>query len=345
MKLRWGIIGAGMIARELADGVIGSETGVLQAVASRSQAKAEAFAKEYHIPVAHGSYEAMLADASVDAVYIATPHPMHKEWSIKAAKAKKHILCEKPSGINRAETVEMIEAAKANDVFWMEAFMYRCHPQMAMLRKLIAGGEIGDVQVIRASFAFDATPGGLVGRAFENDLAGGGILDVGCYPVSVSRLIAGAAHGKSFEEPEVVKGVAMLGPTGVDHYALATLRFPGGILAELSTGVGLNMHQDQTVKIFGSKGSLFLADPWCPSRWNRNPVPIVLRRHADNTETTILVDAPKDLYAYEADMVGDHIADRQSPAMSWDDTLGNMDVLDLWRAEIGLVYDREKTRR
>ena len=340
-KLRWGIIGAGHIAKDLADGVNESETGTLLAVASREQSKADAFGDTYGIPRRYGSYQKLLDDPDVDAIYIATPHPMHIEWAIKGAQAGKHLLVEKPIGMNRFETMAILEAARVNDVFLMEAFMYRCHPQTFKLREMLANGVIGQVQHIRASFAYDATRGGLVGRAFENDLGGGGILDVGCYPASAARMIAGAAFGKPFAEPIDVKGVGHVGPTGVDHYAIASLRFPGDILAEVSTGVGLHMHEDQTIKIYGSKGTIFVPDPWCPSRYDRNPVKILVKMHGEETERTVLVDAPKDLYSYEADMVGGHIDQRQAPAMPWDDTLGNVTVLDKWRAEVGVVYDME----
>jgi len=347
MRINWGIIGAGHIAREFADGVLGSETGRLLGVASRKSDKARDFAAEYGAPRSYGGYQALLDDPQIEAVYIATPHPVHAEWAIKAAEAKKHLLVEKPMGINRFETMAMIAAARANDVFLMEAFMYRCHPQTKRLHELIASGLIGEVQLIRASFAYDATGGKterdqLTGRAFENDLAGGGILDVGCYPVSAARLIAGAAAGRWYDEPTEVKGVGHLGPTGVDHFAIASLKFPCGAVAELSTGVGLNLHREQTIQVWGTTGTLLVPDPWCPSRYNRDPTQIRVRLQGESEDRIILVDAPHDLYSYEADMVGRHLAERQAPVMTWDDSMGNIGVLDRWRAELGLVYESEK---
>ncbi|MCX7934044.1 MAG: aldo/keto reductase [Planctomycetota bacterium] len=340
-KLRWGIIGTGLIAKEFADGVRDSTTGVLLAVGSRQQETAEKFGDAYGIARRYGSYEALLADPEVEAVYISTPHPMHAEWAIKAAEAGKHILVEKPLGLNYAEAVAMIDAAQERDVFLMEAFMYRCHPQIKKLAELIRAGAIGEIQLIRASFAYRAQfdP---ASRFFNNDLGGGGILDVGCYPVSLARLIAGVARGKPFAEPIEVKGCGHLGQTGVDEYAAAVLRFPGDIIAEVSAGVGINMHDVQIAEIFGTDGKITLPNPWIPSRWDRQPVPIFLKRHADNAVQTILVEAPLDLYTYEADEVARHIERRQAPAMPWDDSLGNMRTLDRWRQEIGLVYDQEK---
>jgi len=340
-RLQWGIIGTGKIARELADGVKGSDTGELLAVGSRAQATADQFGKEYAVPRCYGSYEGLLADGDVEAVYIAVPHPMHAEWAIKAAEAGKHILVEKPIGMNWHEAMAMIDTARARDVFLMEAFMYRCHPQMARLIELIRGGAVGEVRLIQASFSYHSNAGP-ENRAFAQALGGGGILDVGCYPVSVSRLIAGAAAGKPFEEPVDVKGCGHLGPTGVDYWAIASLRFPGDIVAQLTTGVQLNTHAENIVRVFGSDGKITVPDPWTPSRWNRDPVRLTLQRHGETQPQEILVDAPKDLYTYEADTVAENIPRRQAPAMSWDDTLGNMRVLDRWRKEIGLIYDIER---
>ena len=135
--LNWGIISTGRIAGAFAAGLKHSETGKPVAVASRDKDKAQEFAAKYNVPKAYGSYEELLADDSVEAVYIATPHPFHAEWAIKAAEAKKHILCEKPIGINHAEAMAIVEAAAENDVFLMEAFMYRCHPQTQKLVELL----------------------------------------------------------------------------------------------------------------------------------------------------------------------------------------------------------------
>jgi aryl-alcohol dehydrogenase-like predicted oxidoreductase len=139
--------------------------------------------------------------------------------------------------------------------------------------------------------------------------------------------------------------VAHLGRTGIDEYTAAVLRFPGDIVAEVSTGIGLNMHEAQTVEVFGTEGRIFVGDPWCPSRWNLNPLRILLKRHDETMPREILVDCPRDLYTCEADMVAGHIAARQAPAMTWDDTIGNMETLDRWRQEVGLVYDQERPER
>jgi predicted dehydrogenase/aryl-alcohol dehydrogenase-like predicted oxidoreductase len=342
-KLGWGIVGAGFIARELADGINASELSELLAIASRDPAKSGAFGDEFTIPRRYGSYQAMLDDADVDAVYIAIPHPMHAEWAIKAIEAGKHLLVEKPLAVNAADAKAMIDHAEKHDVFLMEAFMYRCHPQMDALRRLLEEGVIGEIGMVRASFSYGA-PFDPDVRAYHNDLAGGGIADVGCYPVSIARLIAGAVQGKPFLDPTEVKAMAHLCQTGVDAYAAAILRFDGDLLAEVSCGVGLRMMNAATVEIWGSDGRIFLPDPWCPSRYNRDPVRVEVEHYRDGDRSVVL-DCPLDLYTYECDMVATHIEARQAPAMSWDDTIGNMETLDRWRADVGLVYEQETPAR
>ena len=338
--LNWGIIGAGGIAKTFAKGLAASRTGKLLAIASRSQEKAEKFGQDFNVPRRYGSYEALLADKEINAVYLCTPHPHHAEWAIKAAAAKKHILCEKPMGLNWAQAMAIVEAARANDVFLMEAFMYRCHPQIAKLVELLRQKAIGNVRMIQATFSFQAgfNP---TGRLFANELGGGGILDVGCYCTSMARLVAGVALGKEIAEPLEVKGSGHLGQTGADEWAAAVLKFPGGIVAQLATGVSLN--QDNGVRIFGSEGSIAIPSPWIPAR-EGGSVKIVVNKKGQAQPQEIAVESTQHLYGIEADVVARYIDQRQAafPAMTWDDTLGNMRTLDLWRQSIGLVYEQEK---
>lgn len=336
-KLGWGIIGTGAIAHTFAKGLAGSKKCGLIAVGSRARESAEKFAGEFKIKKAYGSYAELLADKDVEAVYISTPHPMHSEWAIKAAKAKKHILCEKPIGINYPEALAIIEAAHENDVFLMEAFMYRCHPQTRKLVELLKQKAIGDVRVIHASFSFHAGFNA-ESRLFKNSLAGGGILDVGCYCVSMARLIAGAANGRDFMEPLEIKGVARIGPTGVDEYASAVMKFPGDIIAAVSTGVAVS--QENAVRIFGSAGDIFIPSPWfC----GQHGIGAEIFLNTEGKQEKIIIE-DEGLYSAEADMVADNIAKRKapSPAMSPADTAGNMHACDLWRISAGCIYDMEK---
>jgi predicted dehydrogenase/aryl-alcohol dehydrogenase-like predicted oxidoreductase len=345
-RLAWGILGTGAIARLFAGGVRESRTGELVAVGSRTREAAERFGDEWDIPRRHASYEALLADDRVEAVYVATPHPFHAEWAIKAAEAGKHILCEKPLGLNHAEAMAIVEAAREHGVFLMEGFMYRCHPQTARLVELLRERAIGDVRLVQATFAFD-TPFKAERRVYSNALGGGGILDVGCYCVSLARLVAGVAAGQGsgeVAEPEQVTGAGKLNEqTGVDEYALATLKFPGGILAPLATGVRVRM--ENAVRIYGSEGEIVLPSPWLPGRDGELPR-IVVRRHGEEPRELVVESAVgrHALYAMEADTVAAHLDARQAafPAPTWEDTLGNMRALDAWREAIGLVYEAER---
>jgi predicted dehydrogenase len=338
-KLRWGLLGTGNIARKFAQGVAHSRTGQVVAAGSRSQAKADAIGDELGIPRRHATYEALLADADVDAVYISTPHPMHAEWAIKAAEAGKHVLCEKPLTMNHAEAAAVVEAARRSDVFLMEAFMYRCSPQTARLIELVRGGAVGEVRMIRATFSFRC-PYDPEGRLLNKSLGGGGIMDVGCYTVSMARLIAGVAAGKDFAEPSELEAFGRIGATGVDEWAVAILRFPGDILACLSSGVQLN--QDNAVCVFGSEGHIVVPWPWAPAR-EGGATHIRVFKNGRPEPEEIVVETSDWLYGLEADTVAANISRRQapSPAMSWDDSLGNMKTLDRWREAIGLTYEAD----
>jgi len=340
-QLHWGILGTGGIAATFARGLAETETGELVAVGSRTQESAERFGDEHNVLRRHGRYESLLADDGVEAVYIATPHPMHAEWAIKAAEAGKHILCEKPIGLNQAEAMAIVAAAQEHDVFLMEAFMYRCHPQTAKLVELVREGAIGEVRLIQAAFSFNAGES-WESRTLKHELGGGGILDVGCYCTSMARLVAGAAVGKAFDDPVEFKAVGKIGDESrVDEWAAASLKFPSGIVAELATGVRVN--QENVVWVYGSKGRILVPWPWIPGREGQATNILLYREGAAEPEEMV-IEPPGWLYALEADTVARHIDDRQAapPAMTWDDTLGNMKALDAWRAEIGLVYDMEK---
>ncbi|MCY2923894.1 MAG: Gfo/Idh/MocA family oxidoreductase, partial [Planctomycetota bacterium] len=215
--------------------------------------------------------------------------------------AGKHILVEKPIALNVYETQVMIEAATANKVFLMEAYMYRCHPQTARLVDLLREKAIGDVRVIQATFSFHAgfDPNS---RLWSNALAGGGIMDVGGYTTSIARLIAGAALGLPFADPISVAGAGHLHPeTGVDEWALATLRFPNDIVANLATGVGVN--QENVVRIFGSAGNILVPDPYVCWRDGAMPGRIIVNRNGQPPEE-ILLDSPVTSLAHEADVCG-----------------------------------------
>ena len=344
-KLQWGIIGPGTIAKAFAGGLAHSHNGRLLAIATRNPEKpglAEAFPGARII----AGYEALLGDPEVEAVYIATPHPSHAKWAIKAAQAGKHVLVEKPLGLTAFEADAALHVARKAGIFMGEAFMYRLHPQTARLLELVKSGAVGEVRLIKSSFGFDMGGFKPEHRLFANDLAGGGILDVGGYPVSMARLIAGAAAGQPFLEPVSVAGAAHLGQSGVDEWASAILKFPNEIIAEVSCSV--SAAQDNVLRIIGSQGRIEVKDFWFAGGQHGGTGSIEIIRK-DGSAQTVEVTEPGWLYAFEADAAAEAIrAGRQefaSPGMSWADSLGNLRVLDKWRAAVGLEYDIEKASR
>jgi predicted dehydrogenase len=336
-QLRWGIAGPGGIARRFAGELANSTTGRLTAVGSRSLQRAEEFAAEFAPDAgdiaAFGSYEELLA-SDIDAVYISTVHTEHVRLVIAAAQAGKHILCEKPLAVNHAGAVAAIEAARHAGVYLGEAYMYRFHPQTSRLVELIHEGAIGEVQHIEASFSYAAAPE-FLDRLRNAELAGGGILDVGGYPVSMARLVAGAAVGATVVEPVSLVGSGSIGPTGVDEWATASLAFASGITAHVVCGVGLA--SENRVVVYGSHGRITLDEPWLPDP--AADATILVSRVGTGTEAVRVRAAQQ--YALEADAVAQNFAAGQSPELTWADSLGNAAVLDQWRAALGLVYPFE----
>jgi predicted dehydrogenase len=337
-KLGWGIITTGWIARKFTVDLAQSDTGRLAAVGARNLADAQKFAADFGGADAHGSYEAVLADPGVEAVYIGTPHPWHAEWAVKAAQAGKHILCEKPLTMRLADTYRVVAAAHEHQVLLMEAFMYRFHPQTRKVVELIQAGAIGDVQLIQASFNVlcPFNPGH---RMFKKSLGGGAILDLGCYPVSYSRHMAGAAQGKEFVEPEKFHGSGRVNPaTGTDEFATAVVEYPGGVIAELSCGS--TWVDGNYAKIHGTTGWIHVPNPFTPGLLGQAER-IVLHRRGQAAEEITVASPNRGLYAYEADAVAATLArgGREVPLATWADSIGNARVLDAWLAAVGVDYD------
>ena len=353
--LSWGILGTGAIAQAFARAVAKSKSGTLARVGSRAADTAQAFVDKLRNDknadvaaaaaqfAASGDYEALLADPAVDAIYIATPHTGHAQWAIRAAGAGKHVLVEKPAALNHADTMAMVEAAREAHVFFMEAFMYRLAPQTRKLVDMIEGGEIGAVRMIEASFGFHA-PFNAKSRLFANDLGGGGLMDVGLYPVSMARLVAGANDKRTFADPVSVAGSARLGETGVDEWAAALLTFDNDVIAQVSTAVSAWL--PNTVNIFGETGFLHLASPWHAAGVEGGTSSIELRRFGKPPET---IDIPQDKWLYEIE--ADHVAEcisrglTESPLVPVADTLGNMRALDAWRSAARFRFAAESTKK
>jgi predicted dehydrogenase len=325
MSIRWGIIGAGGIAHKFADGLKASQTGDLVATGSRRLEKGQAFAAQWG-GVGYGSYQEVYDDPEVDAVYIATPHHCHWQDTINAARAGKAILCEKPFTLNSLEARRALEVVETEKVFFMEAFMYRCSPQTRKLVELLKDGAIGTIRAVNAEFSFNAS------KEWDNfrldpAVGGGGIMDVGTYCVSFTRMVAG-------EEPDRVEYAADL-EQGYDAYGVGCLQFPSGILGHFACGVHVSMKNDATV--YGDAGMIHLQDPW------KSPegTVVTLTRPGRDPEIFSLGCSNAKLYAYEIDAVADFLAEGECPYMTMQDTLDNMATLDRLRQSAGLHFARE----
>jgi predicted dehydrogenase len=329
--LQWGILGTGNIARQFCLGVLTAHRSSLAAVGSRSAESALAFARTHQIPSAYGSYQQLLADPNVKAVYNSLPNSLHHEWTIAALKAGKHVLCEKPFAINTSQAQEMFDVAKRQGLVVVEAFMYRCHPLIHAVQKAIADGAIGDVKMIRSSFCYRTTR--IAGNVrFDSSLAGGCLMDVGCYCINFSRLFAGG-------EPVRVQASGHLHETGVDDRVVAAMEFPDGILATFACS--MSSQSDNTATISGTDGFIEIPVPWKP------PAPesvfIIARGtppkmdgpvKAAPPRETVRVQANGELYGIEADAFAECVLDSTPPWITEADTLSNMRVLDQIQADI-----------
>jgi xylose dehydrogenase (NAD/NADP) len=248
--VKWGIISTADINRKVIPGAHASPKVDLVGVASRDLARAESYAKEWEIPRAYGSYDDLLADPEIEAVYISLPNTLHCEWSIKSVEAGKHVLCEKPMSRHPEEVEEAFDAAEKAGRLLSEAFMYRHNPQTKRVTQLVNEGAIGELRVVRSVFSYGLYDEDNI--RLRTDVEGGALMDVGCYNVSGSRLVGG--------EPERVFGEAWFGPSGTDWVFSGNLRFPGNVIGLFHCGTALP-EQDE-LEVIGSEGSLFLDDPW-----------------------------------------------------------------------------------
>ena len=343
-EVKWGIIGPGQIAHRFADGLKEASSGKLIAIASKTQDRRSAFGDKYNIDptLRFENYDEIIQSSEVDAIYISTPHTLHAEWSIKAANQGKHILCEKPGAINYIEGKRVIEAVKSANVFYMEGFMYRCHPQIAKLLSLIKENIIGDVTSIEASFGFDAGKTYPDSRLFNIHLAGGSILDVGVYPISFSRLVAGIVSGKNFLNPYKIEGTIIIGKTKVDEISYAKLYFNNDIIANVSAAIRKDMDDVAIVK--GTRGFISLTNPWTPGK-EGGPFKSSIIMNIEGQQQIIEIKVEEHLFAFEAEVASKAIIEKRNealpPAMTWNDTLGNLETLDNWRKEVDYKLPQE----
>ena len=335
-QLRWGILGTGNIARQFSRGVAACDRGVLGSVGSRSVESAHAFAGEFGLS-SSGTYDDVLNDPSIDAVYNALPNAMHHPWTLKALRAGKHVLCEKPFALDEAEAAEMFDAAERAGRVVVEAFMYRSNPLMHAVEKAVTGGAIGELRLVRTSFCYRTTK--IDGNVrFDRSLGGGALMDIGCYCTNFTRLFAC--------EPSTLSAYATFHPSGVDQLVVGNLQFPSGILASFTCG--MNTQADNTAYLCGSEGFIEIPVPWKP------PTPEAVYVIARGTppkmdgparpssypppREVVKVHVDGELYGIEADDFARTVLDGAPPAITKSDTLGNMRTLDRLREAIGLRF-------
>jgi D-xylose 1-dehydrogenase (NADP+, D-xylono-1,5-lactone-forming) len=312
MGVRWGIVSTAHINRLVIPPAHASEKVDLIAVASREQARAESYARQWGIERAYGSYEALLEDPDVEAVYISLPNTLHCEWSIRAVEAGKHVLCEKPMSRHAAEVEQAFDAAERARRILTEAFMYRHNPQTARLTELVRDGAIGELRLVRSCFSYSLYDPENI--RLRTDVEGGSLMDVGCYCVSGSRLLAG--------EPELVYGQRRVGSSGTDWVFTGSMRFPNDVLAQFDCGTALPERDE--LEAIGSEGSLFLDDPWHA----RRPV-VELRR--DGAVERIELE-PVDSYGLELENLSDAIRGEAEPLIGRADAVGNARALEALHA-------------
>ena len=307
--LRWGLLSTARINRALIPPLNASKRNRLMAVASRSQASAESYAREWNIPRAHGSYEALLDDPEIDVIYNSLPNHLHAEWTIKALRAGRHVLCEKQLALSVQEVDDIIHASRETGKIAAEAFMYRHHPQTLKVNEMVKGGALGVLQLIRGSFTFTLTREGDV--RLKKEMGGGSIWDVGCYPISYARTIVGA-------EPLEVFGWQVEGQTGIDESFIGQMRFRDDILAQFDSGFKSPLRTH--LELVGSDATLTILKPFKPGH---NEV-IHLTR-GDETETIKI--AGQELYIGEVEDMADAILLGREPRVSLHDSRNNIETI------------------
>ncbi len=309
MAVRWGILSTARINDLVLAGARKSDRVQMVAVGSRDRARAEAYAHGHGLERAHGSYQELVDDPEIEAVYISLPNAFHAEWSIRALRAGKHVLCEKPLTRHAHEAEEAFDVAEHEGRLLMEGFMWRHNPQVRRLEGLIADGAVGDVGLIRAVHSFTADDPRDIRLLTELD--GGSLMDVGCYCVHAARHLAG--------EPERVYGEPVRNADGVDVRFAATMLFPGGVVAQLSSG--LDVPEIHELEVVGEAGSLFLSDPW--HGWVAPRIEV--RREAGSEEIRL---EPTDPYLLELENLSDAILGETEPLLGRADAVGQAKALE-----------------
>jgi predicted dehydrogenase len=308
-RLRWGLLGTARINRALIPALRASPRSELVAVASRQPDKGAVYAREWQIPRVLG-YEEMLADRGIDVVYIPLPNSLHAEWTARAARAGKHVLCEKPLALSVEEVDAVVAAARATGVVVAEGFMYRHHPQTRRVKELVDSGAVGAVKLVRGAFTFDLTRE--VDVRLTPALGGGSLWDVGCYPVSYARYLAGAEPAEAF-------GWQAVGPSGIDEGFYGQLRFGPETFAQFDSGFRAAFRT--RLEVVGRAGTIVVHRPFKPT-----PQESILVTRGDVTEE-VPVTGPAELYLGEVEDMADAVLLGRPPAISLAESRGNVAAL------------------
>ena len=323
--LRWGVISTANIGRVAVNPAIqASSNGELVAVASRDRSRANAFASQWRIPRSYGTYEGLLEDDGIDAVYIPLPNSLHREWTIRAAEAGKHVLCEKPLAVGAAECLEMADAARAHGVKLMEAFMYRFHPRTERVLEMVRSGALGSLEMIRSAFTFRLNRPDNI--RLDPDLGGGSLMDVGCYCVNVSRTVAGA-------EPVEVQALSTPAPSGVDARMVGTLRFADGLFAQFDSA--LTMERREVYEVAGTDAWLHVPASFLPGK-----APVSFFEHRSGGEVVEHAVPGADEYQLMVEHFADCVLSDREPRYGADDAAASMRVIEALYASA-----RERGRR
>jgi xylose dehydrogenase (NAD/NADP) len=314
-KVRWGVLGAASIARRrVVPAVQQSSNGEVVAIASRTLDKAQEFAQELKLPKAYGSYEELIADPNIDVIYNPLPNSEHAAWSVRCAEAGKPVLCEKPLAKDAAEAQSIVDAFARRNLLFAEGFMYRFHPQTVKVKEMVDAGAVGEVTSLQATFTFPLHDEDNI--RLSKSLAGGGLMDVGCYCVNVMRLMTG-------QEPERARAIARVGiKSGVDEWLSGILAFPSGVIGHFDCGV--RAQRTHTYEIRGTEGRIlveggFVAEP--------NEKPVIRYWHGDEYETIDALAANQ--YTIMAEDFSDAFLNRRPPRFLPQDAVDNMRAIDM----------------
>ena len=338
-KIKWGIVGFGNISNVFAKEIINSKNSILSSIATKKiNLNLDEIKKKFNLKKEEitSDYDEIFNNPEIDIVYIGLVNSLHKENIIKAAVNKKNILVEKPACINHLEFNECLEKIKKNNIFFMEGMMYRHHPQTKKIIEIIKSNDIGDVINIESTYGFNIGRNifgvefkrkNIKSRLLNNSLGGGAILDVGCYPLSMSMLIANIQNNYEMENTQIVRSNNVIDAAGVDNFGSLQLRFQNGIESNIAVSIRQKMKNHLIIK--GTKGSLLVLSPWTPSK----DYTIYIIRTKGSKEYNF--SCSKDLYSYEIEdaiiALNENQKEINYPGMRWKDTMEYLRVIKLWK--------------